>query len=302
MRTLAASLLALVLSAVPALAAPAMWKVSDADSSIYLFGSIHVFTREFDWRTPEFDRALKAADLVYFEMVFDEAAYATIGRMTLVEGRMRGGQTLWDILTADQAETVRHAIASSGLDPAAFDFMRPWMAELMLSGGMVQGAKVGVELQVDAEVPAEKKRGLETAEEQMGFFSAVSEADQIANLVSTAEQMALVDNRQIIEDLTDAWAAGEVDALDVLNREDLGGGDVRFDRLITQRNKRWISQFETLLADNDNALVIVGAGHLVGDVGVPELMRQAGYTVERVGEVPANKPSVAPDPTSVRPR
>lgn len=302
MRTLAASLLALVLSAPPALAAPAMWKVSDADSSIYLFGSIHVFTREIDWRTPEFDRELKAADLVYFEMVFDEAAYATIGRMTLVEGRMRGGQTLWDILTADQAETVRHAIASSGLDPAAFDFMRPWMAELMLSGGMVQGAKVGVELQVDAEVPAEKKRGLETAEEQMGFFSAVSEADQIANLVSTAEQMALVDNRQIIEDLTDAWAAGEVDALDVLNREDLGGGDVRFDRLITQRNKRWVRQFETLLADNDNALVIVGAGHLVGDGGVPELMRQAGYTVERVGEVPAKKPVVAPDPRSVRPR
>jgi uncharacterized protein YbaP (TraB family) len=279
-----------------------MWKVSDADSSIYLFGSIHVFTRAIDWRTPDFDRELKAADLVYFEMVFDEAAYATIGRMTLVEGRMRGGQTLWDILTADQAETVRHAIASSGLDPAAFDFMRPWMAELMLSGGMVQGAKVGVELQVDAEVPAEKKRGLETAEEQMGFFSAVSEADQIANLVSTAEQMALADNRQIIEDLTDAWAAGEVDALDVLNREDLGGGDVRFDRLITQRNKRWISQFETLLADNDNALVIVGAGHLVGDGGVPELMRQAGYTVERVGEVPAARPHTAPDPRSVRPR
>ncbi len=220
MRKLAASLLILALWAAPALAAPAMWKVSDADSSIYLFGSIHVFTREVDWRTPEFDRELKAADLVYFEMVFDEAAYATIGRMTLVEGRMRGGQTLWDVLTADQADTVRNAIASSGLDPLAFDYMRPWMAELMLSGGMVQGAKVGVELTVDAEVPPEKKRGLETAEEQMSFFSAVSEADQIANLVSTAEQMALVDNRQVIEDLTDAWAAGEIDALDVLNRED----------------------------------------------------------------------------------
>lgn len=302
MRKLAASLLILAQWAAPALAAPAMWKVSDADSSIYLFGSIHVFTREVDWRTPEFDRELKAADLVYFEMVFDEAAYATIGRMTLVEGRMRGGQTLWDLLTADQADTVRNAIASSGLDPLAFDYMRPWMAELMLSGGMVQGAKVGVELTVDAEVPPEKKRGLETAEEQMSFFSAVSEADQIANLVSTAEQMALVDNRQVIEDLTDAWAAGEIDALDVLNREDLGGGDERFDQLITQRNKRWIGQLETLLADNDNALVIVGAGHLVGSGGVPKLLKQAGYTVERVGEQPASKPAIAPDPRSVRPR
>lgn len=297
MRKLAASLLALALSAAPALAAPAMWKVSDADSSIYLFGSIHVFTRDIDWRTPEFDRELKAADLVYFEMVFDEAAYATIGRMTLVEGRMRGGQTLWDVLTADQADTVRNAIAASGLDPVAFDTMRPWMAEIMLSGGMVQGAKVGVELQVDAEVPAEKKRGLETAEEQMSFFSAVSEADQIANLVSTAEQMALVDNGQVIEDLTDAWAAGDVDALDALNRKELGGGDPRFDRLITQRNKRWATQLESVLADNDNALVIVGAGHLVGSGSVPDLLERAGYAVERVGDV-----APAPQPVPAKPR
>ncbi len=302
MMKLAATLLALTLSTAPALAAPAMWKVSDADSSIHLFGSIHVFTRELDWRTPEFDRELKAADLVYFELVFDEAAYATIGRMTLVEGRMRGGQTLWDVLTPEQADTVRHAIVSSGLDPIAFDYMRPWMAELMLSGGMVQGAQVGVELQVDAEVPAEKKRGLETAEEQMSFFSGLSEADQIANLVTTAEQMAQFDNRQIIEELTDAWEAGEVEALDMLNREELGGGDMRFDQLITQRNQRWLSQLETLLADNDNAMVIVGAGHLVGSGGVPELLRQAGYKVERVGEMPAAKPVTAPDPRAVRPR
>lgn len=293
MKKLAASLLvstlSLALSSTPALAAPAMWKVSDADSSIYLFGSIHAFTREVDWRTPEFDQALAAADLVYFEMVFDEAAYATIGRMTLVDGRMRGGQTLWDLLDPEQAATVRDAIVASGFDPAAFDYVRPWMAELMLSSGILQGARAGVELQVDAEVPAEKKRGLETAEQQMRFFSAVSEAEQIANLVTAAEEMAQMDSRRLIEELTDAWAAGEVETLDLLNREELGGGDARYDQLITQRNQRWIGQLKTLLADNDNALVIVGAGHLVGEDGVPALLEQSGYMVERIGE-----PSVAP--------
>ncbi len=300
-RALMGSLLSACL-ALPAQAGPAMWRVSDADSSIHLFGSIHMFVREVDWRTPEFDSALAAADLVYFEMVFDEAAYATIGRMTLVEGRLRDGRTLWDVLTGDQAETVRHAIASAGLDPLAFDYMQPWMAELMLSGGTVQDAKAGVELQVDAEVPADRKRGLESAEEQMGFFASVSEADQVANLVTTAEQLSMVDGRQVIEQLTDAWANGDVGALDFLNREELGGGDARYDLLITRRNERWIGELETLLANNDNAMVIVGAGHLVGDGGVPELLRQAGYDVERVGDVPAAIPVNAPDPRSVRPR
>lgn len=300
-RALMGSLIGLLLAG-PVQAGPAMWRVSDADSSIHLFGSIHMFVREIDWRTPEFDAALAAADLVYFEMVFDEAAYATIGRMTLVEGRLRDGRTLWDVLTGDQAEIVRHAIVSAGLDPLAFDYMQPWMAELMLSGGGIQDAKAGVEIQVDAEVPTERKRGLESAEEQMGFFASVSESDQVANLVSTAEQLSMVDGREVIEQLTEAWANGNVGELDLLNREELGGGDARYDLLITRRNERWIGELKSLLANNDNALVIVGAGHLVGEDGVPELLRKAGYTVERVGDVPAPKPIAAPDPRSVRPR
>lgn len=296
MRTLAASLLTLALSTAPALAEPAMWKVSDADSSIYLFGSIHLLTRPVQWRTPIFDAQLKAADHVYFEIVFDEATYATVGRMMLVEGRLRGGQKLWDLLTADQAATLHDAITASGLDPASFDYMQPWMAEVMLSGGMVQGAQVGVELQVDPEIAPERKRSLETAEEQMGFFASVPQADQITNLITTAEQMATIDGHQMIEDLTDAWANGDTVALDTLNRTELGGGDPRFATLITARNQRWVTQLEKLLAENDNSLVIVGAGHLVGAGGVPDLLEKAGYTVELLSKPPAATEPVAPPP------
>lgn len=91
----------------------------------------------------------------------------------------------------------------------------------------------------------------------------------------------------MIEELTDAWASGDTKALDRLNRTELGGGDARFDTLITQRNQRWIAELERLLADNDQSLVIVGAGHLVGEGGVPELLKQAGYTVELVSKPPA---------------
>jgi len=299
MRSLAAPLIALALSTAPALAEPAMWKVSDADSSIYLFGSIHLLLHPVDWRTPEFDAQLKAADHVYFEIVFNEETYATIGRMMLVEGRLRDGRKLWDLLTPEQSTTLGDAISSAGLDPATFDYMQPWMAEVMLSGGMVQGAQVGVELQVDAEVEPARKRGLETAAEQMGFFASVGEAEQIANLISTAEQLAAIDGRGMIEDLTEAWAAGDTEALDGLNRTELGGGDSRFETLITDRNERWVVQLEKLLADNDQSLVIVGAGHLVGKGGVPELLKRAGYAVELVSKPPegeTQRSTQAPDP------
>jgi len=52
---------------VAAEAAPALWQVSDADSSVWLFGSIHVLPPSVTWRTPTFDEVLKKADQVYFE-------------------------------------------------------------------------------------------------------------------------------------------------------------------------------------------------------------------------------------------
>lgn len=303
MRTLAASLLALAFSAAPALAEPAMWKVSDADSSVYLFGSIHVFTRDMQWRTPLLDEEVKSADHVYFELLLDEAAYATIGRATLVEGRLRDGRTLWDLLTPEQADEVRTAIANAGLDPLSFERMTPWMAELMLSSALIQGAKAGVEMSLYSEVEPDRQRGLETAEEQLGFTAAGSEADQIENLVRSVRMMGSQDSVDFIEEMMSAWERGDADRLYRINSDEDAGTENRYDVLITGRNERWTTRIEQMLAENDNALVVVGAGHLVGPGGVPDLLAKQGFTVERVGEQPATKgPSGGPDPRAVRPR
>ena len=292
--------------ATPALAAPAMWRVSDADSSVYLFGSIHLFTKPVEWRTPLFDAELKEAEHVYFEMIFDEAAYATFARVMLVDGRLRDGRTLWDILTPAEETEVRTALALSGIEPASVEQLQPWMAELVLSTGMVAGAAAGVELVLDTEVDAERKRGLETAEEQVGFLAQGSEAEQVANLMNTVRQMAGIDGGALVDEMMTAWERGDVEALYRLNRFDMGEVGARYDVLITDRNARWTERIEQMLDENDDAMVVVGAGHLVGPEGVPALLEQRGFTVERVGEEPSAamppRQVGAPDPRAVRPR
>lgn len=286
MKKLTASLLALALSTAPALASPAMWKVSDSDSSVYLFGSIHVFTRDVNWRTPLLDTEVRAADHVYFELLLDQQAFATMGRAMLVEGRLRDGRKLWDLLTPEQAGELRTALTAAGLDQATFERMTPWMAELMLSSALIQGSQAGVETTLFSEVEPERQRGLETAEEQLGFMAEGSEADQVENLMRSVRLMGAPGSDAFVEEMMSAWESGDVEALYRMNSDEETGTADRYDVLITGRNTRWTTRIAQMLADNDEALVVVGAGHLVGPGGVPALLAERGFEVERVGEVP----------------
>jgi uncharacterized protein len=299
-----AAILALQL-AVPAVAAPAMWKVSDADSEVYLFGSIHVFSHQVEWRTPQFDDVLQRADHVYFELVLDMAAYSTIAQLMLLDGRIRDGGTLWDLLGPERTQIFKAAVESAGTPAATFERMQPWMAEIMLSGGSISGMRAGVELVLDAEVEAERKRGFETMEQQMQLFSGLPIDQQIDNLMESIAQLALGSDGQI-DALTTAWEAGDVATLQTILEEGLGDtSSPRYKRLITERNMRWVGQIDQILADNDEALVVVGAGHLVGPVGVPTLLAARGYKVERVdypvaAPLPPRQDPRTPEP--VRPR
>ena len=303
LRRLLPAIAAVLLGTMPLLAAPAMWRVSDADSVIYLFGSIHIFARDVDWRTPAFNAALAEAEHVYFELVLDVDAYATLARLMLLDGRIRDGGTLWDLLGAAQTEEFTAAVAATGMPAATFDRMQPWMAELMLGGGMAGGAKAGVEIELDAELDPSRKRGFETMDEQMRLFSGLPRAQQIANLMDSVRQLG-AGTDQGIAVLTDAWESGDIATLQDNVVAGFGGPESpRYRRLITERNLRWVGQIEDILASNEEAMVVVGAGHLIGPEGVPTLLEARGYKVERVDAPVAMPPGPRLDPrTPIRPR
>lgn len=293
-RSVLPGLVVLALSS-PALADPAMWKVSDADSEIYLFGSIHAFTREVDWRTPEFDDILRSAEHVYFEVVMDVEAYSTVTQITMTKGRITDGGTLADLLTPEQQQRFEAAAARVGADTAILSGMQPWLANMTLAAIALPMSTAGVETLVEPEVAPERKRSLETAAEQMGFLSDVPLDEQIASLMSTVdgiENGAVLD----LEPLMVAWERGDTAGLDDAMTSYMTPADKPlYDTLITERNERWLIPLEQLLADNDESLIIVGAGHLVGPEGVPALLEQRGYSVERIDEPLSSGP---PAPTS----
>lgn len=272
-----------------ATAAPALWRVSDADSSIWLFGSVHILDANANWRTPAFNQILNDADEVYFELVLDEAGMATLGRLALERGFLPAGEKLSDLLTPEQNERLGKALEEIGLTAAMVEPMRPWMASITIStaalslSGAAGDANFagGIESQLQAELPDERERGLETPEEQMNFLSTGTPEEQAAGLMKTVDE--LDEANAMFGGLVDAWMRGDVEAIHEDVVESVGSMDSEeYQTLIVGRNERWTEALAGILAANTRALIVVGAAHLAGPSGVPDLLEDRGLTVERI--------------------
>lgn len=273
-----------------ALAAPALWRVSDADSSVWLFGSIHILDKDRDWRTPRFDAALAEAEHVYFELVLDVDAYATLTRLSMLYGHNRDGRQLSDYLTVEQQDTLQAFLDARGLQRELIEPMRPWMADLMLmsltlsAGGSGEGAmtqQAGVELVLLDEIAEDRRRELESAETQFRLMAGLPDAEQVEALMRTIAASDSPD--QALGALADLWHAGDVEALARTMNAALGPVDSPiYRRMLGDRNRRWTTDIAQMLANNEDAMIIVGAGHLAGPVGVPTLLGEAGFKVERM--------------------
>ena len=191
LRTALAALLFYALPAV-AQAAPAMWQVSDADSKIWLFGSIHTLPPGIAWRTPAFDDALKEAETVYFE-----ADIGPLGQLgILIKGIQMGfgAHDPWLAkLTPDQTAKLTAAITPLGLTTDQLSASRRWLAEAMIEDKVMKQSGFDVALGVDpslqAELPKERKAYFETAVGQMEMLAADPLDVQVKRLMATIDSV-----------------------------------------------------------------------------------------------------------------
>jgi len=276
-------LLALV-AAPAAWAKPPVWVVHSGQTTIVLFGSIHLLPAGLDWRPPQLDVALATATELWFELPIDAATSDEAAEQSIARGALPKGRSLIAMMTADQAKRMVDAGVSLNCAPEALDRMQPWMADLTLSvaedarGGA--SASDGVEGQVQASTPPTiARRAFETASQQIGFLAGTPVKDQLASLnwtVSEIQQDPTSYRRVVDEWMSGDLAGLERDALDPLRQV----SPKLFARLIDGRNRRWEGVLEARLRKPGSAVVVVGVGHLIGPGGVPALLRAKGYQVD----------------------
>lgn len=266
-------------------AGPALWVIRDADSTIYLFGTVHVLRPTTGWATDRIDTAFDSAEQIYFEISNpdDQAAMMPIMR--------RFGfapQTpLSSLLTAEENADLQAAAASIGLPVAQIDIFRPWLAALTLSIAPLAKAGYdpasGVELVLKSRALAAGKpiHGFETLEEQIGLIAGLPEDAQLDFLRST---LKTYENATVeLDRLVGAWSQGDVAAIERYGVKEMkDDNQVVYDTLLTQRNTNWAGQIQTLLDGSGTIFVAVGAAHLAGDDSVQSILERRGVHTTRV--------------------
>lgn len=289
-RRLAALATALSLVAAPALAAlrkakPALWVVRDADTTLYLFGTVHLLPKDLAWFEADVAKAFAAASELKLEILPQDDPTA-MTPLVIQHALDLSGRTMAQRLSPNDHAAYVAVLQRLGLPAEAMEQMEPWFVTLttaaMLYAKQGLDAESGVEtvLAKAARQAGKAITALETPEQQFSLLESTPESEQLAmlqELIQRPEQAQSL-TRQIV----DVWAQGDAEATGTLMNENLKRTPQTSRMLLTERNIRWAQQLQERLARPGVVFVAVGAGHLTGTTSVQELLSKAGFQVERV--------------------
>jgi uncharacterized protein YbaP (TraB family) len=263
---------------------PALWVVTDADTTIYLFGTIHLLKPGLGW----FDDDVKTAFDRSGELVLELVAPPQTEMAALFDelGNAPGGPPLSSQLAPETATKLSAALAKLGLPATALDRAEPWYAAVTLS--VLPIRELGYDPALGAEqvlTEAARKQGkplvgLETPREQLGYFDRLSPGAQRKLLEETLDGMPRAG--AVLEAAIAAWSKGDADGLAKLVNEDLKDSPELNQSLLVSRNRHWSEWIAKRMDRPGTIFVAVGAGHLAGTEGVQAMLGQRGLKVARV--------------------
>jgi uncharacterized protein YbaP (TraB family) len=264
---------------------PALWVVKDADSTVYLFGTIHVMKDGVDWFSPGLHQRFDSAGELWLEVPDLDNAAGAMQAMQKYALNPAGDMTRG--LTDDDIKKIDALAAPYGMSAAAMQHFRKWTVGLVLTLQKIQALgynpKVGVDLTLLQSARAADKpvHGFETMDQQMQLLAPANDEDDIASLRQALKEAATLETD--LPPLLKAWEEGDDatlvhDLVDRMKADDPKG----YQRLIVQRNAAWEPQVEDILKGKGTVFIAVGAGHLVGPDSLIAMLQAHGIKVERI--------------------
>jgi uncharacterized protein YbaP (TraB family) len=263
---------------------PALWVVKDKDTTIYLFGTIHVLKPGLSWFDDGVKKAFDSSDELVLEMV--QPDQATMQNIILSKAYSLNGPTLIERLPEADRGSYLNAMNSLGIPPAAFDRAQPWFAATNLSllplMKLGYDPKSGPETVLTAAAATEKKaiEGLETPEQQIGYLAGLPDKVQLAFLESTLKE--LPKTAETMDGMVSAWSRGDPDALAKYMNDGLDDSPELAKTLLFDRNARWAQWIKARLDKPGTVFIAVGAGHLAGDKSVIDQLKALKIKAKRV--------------------
>lgn len=264
----------------PRLAArPALYRLADADTVIWILGTVHVLPPKIAWETPAIMAAERSADTLVTEL--PALAPGDAAQAFAAMAKAPDLPPILERVPVNARTPLARLAKRAGLSLDDLGAMKSWAAALTLSAAAARldsGASPtdGVEAVIEGRMAGRRRIGLETLPEQLGFFDALDERDQRRLLTNSVTSGAS------FRDVLAAWGAGDEARLAELVNRPLRAAPALEAALLTRRNARWTDWIARRMARPGRVLVAVGAGHLAGPKSVIAALRARGLRVQRL--------------------
>lgn len=263
-----------------------VWKISDADSTVYLAGSVHLLREKDLPIPPAFDRVYAEAEEIVFEIDMATMMRPETAAEMRKLGSLPEGESLSDRFAEETIQRLRGYLKDRGMKEDFFEPYAPGMVFLLLSS--FEATRLGARPELGLESTYYDKsvkdgipsRGLETIAFQLSRLNGFENA-KVEELINDALDET-ADSGETLDEITAAWKAGKGDELaEVIGKEETFSAELR-EVLLIERNRNWIPEIEKALATEHDVMFLVGAAHLVGEESVVDLLREKGLEVTQL--------------------
>jgi uncharacterized protein YbaP (TraB family) len=258
-----------------------LWEISGKGMAApsYVFGTYHLITSSYIDSFPVILQSLRKTKAVIGEMVVD----ATM-QQKVMDASLMKDSSLDQLMSAADYELVSAYFKEQlGMDLGFFKKMKPVVVSTLFYKPLMdknKGTPMDVYFQEKGKENGEDVIGLETIEQQMNvLFSGMPLRRQAELLVKAVKEKDKM--KRDMNQMDSCYRRGNLDALGKYMMAEDSYSSQEMDELLYSRNANWIKQLPQLM-EKRPVFIAVGAGHLPGQKGLLNLLRQAGYTVSVV--------------------
>jgi uncharacterized protein len=268
----------------------AFFRVSRGAQVAYLFGTIHVGAKSIYPLAPEVSKALAESTSLVLEL--DGRSNDAFQRAVAQHASYPEGDHIANHVSSDTLARLTKALHAIGIPLSEVSRLKPWLLANLLLGYELQrhgydrnhGNEFVLMEQASARGTAVKE--LESADYQLALFDTLSRPDAEAYLRESLSELADGSALRKAKATIAAWHSGDTAALDALMDDATSGDTIVADftkrMLLAKRNPEMADRIDRIMGEGKTAFVGVGLLHLLGADGVPRLLAQRGYAVERV--------------------
>lgn len=258
-----------------------LWEVSGkgAKQPFYLLGTMHLMCREDAALSKNVKEIVKRADKIYFELDMDDV----LGMMGgLGEMKMKNGVKLKDLVTPEEYQRIKEYFSKHGQLPFGMveNFKPMLLASTVTENQMNCQTQSGVEMMVMEENGGKKEiLGLETMKQQAAIFDSIPYKDQVKELLKMVDSAGAGTTKSDLKELIAAYKSQQLKKIEAITLKSEPGLEAYMDLLLYQRNRNWVAQIKKITGEK-TLLFAVGAGHLVGNNGLLDLLKKEGYVLK----------------------